>query len=147
MGNCYYKSGRWEEAEKHYLQALESPSVPPVVYRNLGLARTKLNKVDEAIVALEKYVQLEPDQHDVHHIIGDLHSKIGQYDLAIPYYERFLQACPRDPLVLYHLSECYLNMGHRGSAILGYRRVLQLDRNFEPAQKRLTELTEPVGRA
>ncbi len=147
LGNCYYKSGRWEEAEKHYLQALDSPSVPLVVYRNLGLARTKLNKVDEAIVALEKYVELEPDQHDVHHIIGDLHSKIGQYDLAIPYYERFLQANPHDPLALYHLSECYLHMGHRDSAILGYQRVLQLDGDFKPAQKRLAELAEPAGRA
>ena len=147
LGNCYYKSGRWEEAAKHYLQALESPTVPPVAYRNLGLVQARLGELNEAIVAFEKYLELEPDQHDVYHIMGDLYSRLGEYDLAIPYYERFLQACPHDPLALYHLSECYLNMGHRGSAILGYQRVLQLDRNFKPAQKRLTELAEPVGRA
>jgi tetratricopeptide (TPR) repeat protein len=147
LGNCYYKSGRWDEAIKYYLQALESPTVPPVAYRNLGLVRARLGELDEAILAFEKYLELEPNQHDVQYLVGDLHSKMSRYDLAIPYYERCLQACPHDALVLYHLSECYLHMGHRDSAILGYQRVLQMDRNFKPAQKRLSELAEPAGTA
>ena len=84
---------------------------------------------------------------EIHHIIGDLYSKLGEFDLAISYYEKYLQAIPHDPLAMYNLSECYLNMGHRDSAILGYQRVLQLDADFKPAQKRLTELAEPAGRA
>jgi len=146
LGNCYYKLGFWQEAEKRYLQALENSPVPAVIYRNMGLAQVKLSKLNEAITALEKYVELEPDQNNVNQIIGDLYSRLGEYDLAIPYYEKFLQACPQDPLALYHLSECYLNMGHRDSAILGYQRILQLDSSFKPAQKRLAELAQLVGK-
>ena len=118
-----------------------------MAYRNLGLARLRQGELEEAVTDLEKYLDLDPDQHDICHIIGDIYIKLGDHGRAISFYERFLQSNPHDTLVLFQLSECYLNMGHRDSAILGYQRVLQLDKNFEPAQKRLTELAVPAGNA
>lgn len=147
LGGCYYKLGRYEEAEQKYMEAVDRSVPPAISYRNLGLARVQLGRPKEAAVVLEKYRELAPDQHEIVHLLADLHARLGDFNAAIRYYEEFLQVQPGDPLVLFALSECYLAMGHRDSAILGYRRVLELDHRFPPAQQRLAELAERAGTA
>ena len=147
LGNCYYKMEDYAAAETYYQQAMECSSVPGVVYRNLGLTRARLDKPKEAIWALEKYLQIEPSEHDFLHVVGDLYAKMGHFDSAMSYYEKYLQQKPNDPLALYNLSECYLHMGHTDSAIIGYRRVLQIDPHFKPAHDRLSHLSQPAGKA
>ncbi|MBN1213695.1 MAG: tetratricopeptide repeat protein [candidate division Zixibacteria bacterium] len=147
LGNCYYRQELFEEAEKYYIRTLEVDGGYTIAYRNRGLTRARLSKAKEAIIDLEKYLQLNPDQHEILHIIGDLYSKLGEFNTALAYYEKFLSFRPADPLALFNLSECYLNMGHKDSAILGYRRILQIDPHFKPAQQRLNRLTEVMEKA
>jgi tetratricopeptide (TPR) repeat protein len=141
LANCYYRSERFAEAEEQYLRALAADMPPAVAYRNLGLARAQLGKVDEAIISLEHYLQLDPDAVEIAHVVADLYAKGERFGEAIGYYERVLRVQSRDTGALFGLSECYLHMGHRDSAILGYRRVLKQDEDFEPAAKRLRELS------
>jgi tetratricopeptide (TPR) repeat protein len=140
LANCYYRSERFAEAEEQYLRALAADMPPAVAYRNLGLARARMGKVDEAITSLEHYLQLNPDAVEITHVVADLYARVERFSEAIGCYERVLRANPQDAGALFGLAECYLHMGHKDSAILGYRRVLELDENFEPAAERLREL-------
>ncbi len=144
LGGCYYKLENYVEAEKYYLKAIEQEGFPAISYRNIGLARLKLGKIQETVVVLEKYIELEPDQYEITALLGDLYKNLNDFGRAIRFYERYLKTYPTETRVLFSLSECYLIMGHSDSAILGFNRVLQIDPDFKPAQQKLLELQQPV---
>ncbi|HPI31827.1 MAG TPA: tetratricopeptide repeat protein [candidate division Zixibacteria bacterium] len=144
LAGCFYKTGDLEQAEHWYGRALELAPESAAVLRNLGLTRVRQGRPAEAIAALERSAETDPTQAEVVHLIADLHARQGAYRQAISLYERCLQRNPGDRLALFSLSECYFQLGCRDAAMLGYRRVLELDRDFEPAQRRLQELLETV---
>ncbi len=144
LGNCYYKTGRWAEAQEQYLRASRTDAPPAVVYRNLGLAQCRLQNWLEALESLGRYLDLEPDETSIQQIIGDIHCKLAQFEQALPFYEASLRSNPHDVQTLFSLSECYLHMGHTDSALMGYRRAVQIDPDFEPANRRLAELGQQV---
>lgn len=139
LGNCYYKRELYPEAEKWYLVATEAKLSPSIAWRNLGLTLARLDKSRESIAALERYLEVNPNEARLYQVIGDQQIKLGDFISAISLYEKALAANPLDPLTLFSLSECYLHMGHTDSALLGYQRVLDLDPDFEPAKRRLAE--------
>ncbi len=144
LAGCFYRSGNYKEAEEMYVKAIEYEQLATIAFRNLGLTRMKLDKPKEAIIALEKYIELSGEDNDIKHLIGDLQCRTGETASAIETFEGILNNNPSDSLTLFKLSECYRVMGHTDSAIMGYRRVLQLESDFQPAHQRLAELLQPV---
>lgn len=142
LGNCYFKMKQYEKANEYYEKASESITAPINVYRNLGLTCSILKQYGKAIISFRKYLSEKPDDVEIVSIMADLCLKVGDYKTAMPFYEKTLRFNPIDYNAIFNLSECYLNMGHEDSARIGYRRVLELNSNFEPAKKRLTQLEE-----
>jgi len=147
LGNCFFRLGELEQAISKYRQATETKPVTPESLRNLGVVEARLGHIAEATEALSRYLELQPDQPEIQCVVGDLCAKAGAYEKALQYYERCLGSQPRSRQALFGLSECYLHMGHRDSALMGYRRILEVDQGFEPALKRLNELSSAVGQA
>ncbi|UCC43454.1 MAG: tetratricopeptide repeat protein [Candidatus Zixiibacteriota bacterium] len=147
LGNCHFKQSKYEQAEKYYQKALECTPSLDLAYRNLGLTRIRLDQPKGAIWALERFLDVNPTESALLHLVAELYAETGDFESAIPYYEKYLTSHPDDPQGLFGISECYLHMGHTDSAILGYRRAVQIDPSFEAAQNRLNSLTETVGRS
>lgn len=147
LGNCYFNLERFAEAEEQYQKALAVDGQLVLVYRNLGLVQIKLGKPVEAASSLQTYLKLNPEDSNVWRALGSLYVAQEDWEAALSCYERSLQICPDDPLALFGLSECYFKMGHRESALLGYRQMLALDAGFQPALKRLEEISRPVEQA
>ena len=146
LGNCYFKMEQYNRAETNYRRALDSPTPPSIVWRNLGLSQARTGDTEAAVGSLRRYLDLEPGALDIVRVLADLYFLRGRHESALDYLEKYLQNRPGDPSAMLQLSECYLLMGHRDSAILGYRRVLQLDPACQPALDRLTQLVEiPAG--
>ncbi|MGD2122620.1 MAG: tetratricopeptide repeat protein [Gemmatimonadota bacterium] len=61
MGYFLYVAGDYEEAEAHYLEALRLFPEHPLIHAFLGLARIRLEKMDQAIADLERAVELAQD--------------------------------------------------------------------------------------
>ncbi len=139
LGNCSFKMGDLDSAEKHYREAVAlDPDFAPL-WRNLGLTFARTNRPREAADLLEKYLIAHPEPALVE-ILADLRLAAGSPDRAIPFYEQHLRAHPGDVAALHRLSECYLAMGHRDAALAGLRRVIRLDPHFAPAAARIREL-------
>ncbi len=147
LGNCYFRLQDHDRAEDCYRQALDTCVAPGVTYRNRGLNLVRLGKLNEAIIAFEKYMAIEPGQPEILRILGDLYRQAGDYGSAVSYYEQVLISIGDDTPALFNLSECYLLMGHRDSAIVGYRRILASAPDFAPARDRLSELAPVTGPA
>lgn len=147
LGNCHFKLGNLSEAENWYCKAAETTPLLPISFRNLGLTRARLERLDEAITDLTKYLELVPDDEEISSLLGDMLSQSGDYITTLSFYERQLSRFPNDLTALLRLSDCYLHMGHSDSAVIGYRRVLSIDPENRSARQRLASLSETVGRA
>jgi Tfp pilus assembly protein PilF len=148
LGNCLYRSEAFEQAEEQYRKATQLADVPSISYRNLGLVYVRLDRADEALAALAKYRELEPDDHEIICLMADLLAQAGQTQEALGEYEQYLIKNPNSVPALFGLSECYFRLGHADSAIVGYRRAAAMNPDFAPAQKRLAELgmlAQPVA--
>ncbi len=147
LGNCAFRQEDLEGAVQYYQEALRQSPPLDTVYRNLGVTQAKLNRPQEALWALEKFVDVNPNEREFLPVIAGLYASVQDFGSAVSAFERFLQSNPNDPAALLGLSECYLNMGHGDAAILGYRRVLQIEPGNSAAQERIRQLVEPVGQA
>lgn len=140
LANCHFKMNEFEKALEYYETASELPDAPPILYRNLGVTCSRLKQYGSAIVAFRKYIDIYPDDVEIYSIMAELYCKTSDFAAALPLYEKSLQVNSTDYTAVFNLSECYLNLGHEESAKLGYYRVLELKPDFEPAQKRITQL-------
>jgi tetratricopeptide (TPR) repeat protein len=141
-GGCRFRLGQFGKAEHWFEQSqLIAPS-EPLSLHNLGLARLRLEKFDQAIDAFSEFHEKVPSATDVHLILGDLYCRTNDLPRAVQSFELFLSSCPTNPLALFSLAECYFKMGHHSSALLGYRRVLTLDPSASRAQTRIAEIEQ-----
>lgn len=144
LGNCYYKLNDLVIAEQFYVRAVALTPPSPLAYRNLGLVQSRLGKPNQAISALESYLEVNPDECAIRLLVADLCRQIEEFGQSIPHYERILTAQPENQAALLGLSESYRLMGHEDTALLGFRRLLQLDPECQPAQERVRELASHV---
>jgi tetratricopeptide (TPR) repeat protein len=140
LANCHFKMKEYEKALEYYETALELPDAPVILFRNMGMTCSILKQFGSAIIAFRKYIAQHPEDSEIYSIMADLYSRTGDFAAALPLYEKSLRVNPGDYEAVFNLSECYLNLGHEESAKVGYYRVLELKPDFEPAQKRITQL-------
>ncbi len=65
LGNLYYDAGELPLARLHYEAAAQIESGFSLVYFNLALVYHKLNDLQGALAALDKYKQLAPDDEEI----------------------------------------------------------------------------------
>ncbi len=65
LGNLYYDAGELPLARLHYEAAAQIESGFSLVYFNLALVYHKLNDLQGAMAALDKYKQLAPDDEEI----------------------------------------------------------------------------------
>jgi tetratricopeptide (TPR) repeat protein len=65
LGNLYYDAGELALARLHYEAAAQIEAGFSLVYFNLALVYHKLGNLSDALAALEKYKQLEPDDTEI----------------------------------------------------------------------------------
>ena len=63
-GNELSRAGKFAEAAEAYLQSTQLNNESPVAYYNLGISFKKIQQFDQALIAFEKTVALEPTHLD-----------------------------------------------------------------------------------
>jgi tetratricopeptide (TPR) repeat protein len=144
LGNCHFKLGDYAAAELLYREVIDAGKAQPHVYRNLGIALARQEKIDDAIFTLEGYVGLNPDDVESFGFLGDLHYGREDYARAIDEYERVLERQPNRPDTLTRLGDCYLQRGAVSAALLGYERALNVDPDYRPAWARVHDVREYI---
>ncbi|MCK5137523.1 MAG: tetratricopeptide repeat protein [Bacteroidales bacterium] len=81
-----------------YKNALEVTDNQAPIYNMMGYAYLDLEQFDEARIAFDKYIELEPDLPNPYDSKGDYHMKVDEYGKA---YESFLKAYEIDSLWSY----------------------------------------------
>lgn len=92
------------EAEQGFTALAQSHPQLPGPYANLGLIYRRAQRLDESVAALERAVELNPQQSQLQQQLGISYRMAGQFEKARLAYERAITLEPK-------AAEPYLNLG------------------------------------
>lgn len=141
LADAAFKSGRSDEAARHYAAALAvEPENPPA---SLGLARIELQRGDDAAAAdrLQRLLGRHPDSASAAAVLSQVLERQGAAERALAlrqWSERAHDPVPPDPWLRPLLLDCY-DVQRLGLAFEQYRLADQMDEAL-PLLDRLAEL-------
>ena len=127
----FCSAGLWSEAESLWQVAIDNDAVTPMTYYYLGWCMKQAGDADaakkawdkgaamspdfvfpnrlEAILALRAALEVNQDDANVNHYLGNLFYDKRQYDLAQNYWERAAELNPKFPTTWRNLALVYYN--------------------------------------
>ncbi len=131
-GICQERLGNFDAAEADMRQALALEPNQPQVLNYLGYSLVdRGEKLDEALVMIERAVAGQPDSGYIIDSLAWAYYRLGRYTDALTPMEQASVLEPVDPVVTDHLGDIYWAVGRTREAEFQWRRAL----SFEPIEK------------
>lgn len=141
-GIAYERSGRWEDAERDFLFALDLEPDQPLVLNYLGYSWVeKRHNLDEALEMIRLAVELRPNDGYIVDSLGWAHFQLGQYEIAVDHLEQAVSLRPDDPVINEHLGDAYWKVGREIEARFQWERALGLG----PDEKQVPIIKEKLN--
>ena len=156
--------GKFEKAARLFSDAVrvnpedyQSPVFLSQVYFELGRNREGMESALCAAKAVEKHLELHPDDARALYLGAYSHTKVGNEDIARDWAKRALDADRNEPAVAYNVACCYTMLGDTEEALdllelavdmgFGYKQWLKNDPSLKPLQDepRLKALLERLS--
>ena len=95
-GNAAFSAGRFEEAVKHFSEAITLAPSNHVLYSNRSASYASLHKYKDALDDAQKTVELKPDWAKGYSRLGAAYVGLGKHDEAISAYSKGLEYEPNN---------------------------------------------------
>jgi tetratricopeptide (TPR) repeat protein len=118
--------GKQEEAIAT-LRQLAGINDDEMIWFRIGNIYSDLNYLYEAIEALEKSLEINPEFERAHYRLGILHFDNNHYREAIPHLEFISEFNPEDDLINKRLTTAYLRTDQLDQAIIKYQNQIERD--------------------
>jgi len=126
------RSGRWPEAEKEFLAALETLGNEPLILNYLGYSWIDRGEnLDKARDMVARAVALRPEDGFITDSLGWAEYRAGDFEAAVATLERAIALQPVDPVINEHLGDAYWQVGRYREARFQWRRALSFDPDAE----------------
>lgn len=116
----------WQNSECLWAHALVCTPDNVTAENNFGNALLDSGKINEAIVHLQKALQIMPNHAEAHYNMGNALFRKGDVSGAIVQYREALQAKPNDEKTHYNLGIALLQQGDITEAINEFQAALQI---------------------
>lgn len=120
-----YESGEQLQMEEATRAMVDACPMSALAWSVLGMALRLQGK--DALPALQKTVELAPDDAEAHLHLGNAHMDGGHPDLAMPYFMRALELAPAFAEALSRLGDVLQAQGHLKEAAECYGGALDID--------------------
>ena len=120
-----YESGEQVQMEEATRAMVDACPMSALAWSVLGMALRLQGK--DALPALQKTVELAPDDAEAHLHLGNAHMDGGHPDLAMPYFMRALELAPAFAEALSRLGDVLQAQGHLKEAAECYGGALEID--------------------
>ena len=120
-----YESGEQVQMEEATRAMVDAYPMSALAWSVLGMALRLQGK--DALLALQKTVELAPDDAEAHLHLGNAHMDGGHPDLAMPYFMRALELAPAFAEALSRLGDALQAQGHLKEAAECYGGALEID--------------------
>ena len=127
LGPYLLDLGKYEEAVRHFREALWIKPDHASAHNNLGSALEKQEKYDEAIRHYSLALKLNPNDSKIHYNLGIVFARQGRTDAAIDHYSEALWITPDFADAHINLGNIFMRQGRLGPAIDHYSRALMLN--------------------
>lgn len=115
-GILLVQTGKNKEAAAEYLEAIRLDPRMEDAYRNLGFLQWTEHQLGEAREALQRAIELLPDDSFAHYYLGRVELDAQQYEPAFHELEISRQPLPSDPGFLIQAATGYIALGRQEDA-------------------------------
>lgn len=128
LGNALWVTGRLEDAERAYRNAIALDAKFEDAWFNLGKLLLHSGRIPEAAEVLEQITRLNPADGQAWRILGDTYQQFGQLIEAREAYERASASSPRDPDIAALVADCL----ERENRVDDARRMVEIALAVQP---------------
>jgi tetratricopeptide (TPR) repeat protein len=115
-------------------------------YTGLGNVYRDLGRIDDAIAAYQRAIELDPMSAYPYNGLGNIYIDLGYPDSAIAVYSRAMELAPTLTGLLNNLGTVYGALGRTDDAIAAFRRALELDPTLAGLHNNLGNMYADLGR-
>lgn len=131
-GMCLERLGRWDEAEKDLIEALDLNPGSALVMNYLGYSWIDQGiHLIEGRKLIEQAVAKRPRDGFIVDSLGWVQYKLGEYDEAAETLEKAVGLEPSDPTIADHYGDALWRAGHKIEARFQWRHALELNPSDE----------------
>jgi predicted TPR repeat methyltransferase len=124
QGLAHYQAGRYAAADRDFAASLALLPGRPSTLTNLGAARLKLGRADEAAAVLQDALAQEPDNAEALGHLAAAQAELGQPQAALRTVERALALQPRAGAAWTLRGTLLRELGRPAEAAAAYREAL-----------------------
>ena len=128
-GMAYEAVLNYEEALKHYQQAIEVDENYYLAYNALGNCLIRISRYNEAIECFYKAIKIEPTYYDVYYSLGYTFNILSRFDEAIEVLNEAIKLNPTSDDCYYELGSSYHNKKEYDIALEKYDKAIELNQN------------------
>jgi predicted O-linked N-acetylglucosamine transferase (SPINDLY family) len=145
LGVVHYQRGEHEQAIEAIIRAIQRR--PAAAYfSNLGNVCCALQRIDEALAAYHRALELQPDLADAHRNLASALRDAGRLDEALASYRRAAELEPDNAETQNSLGVTWMKRGEAEPAAACYRRAIGLRPRFFEAHSNLGNALKHLGR-
>ncbi len=146
LGVCSYRRGDPAAAARHLAAARRADPNSPFVHNSLGLALKRLQRLDEALAAFDRAIELAPATAAFFNNRGLVHVERRRPKAALADFERAVTLQPDFAGAYNNLGKTLTGLGHVDAAHAALRRAIELSPDFAEAHANLAALYRELGR-
>jgi len=145
LGNVYFGRGEYDEAIRHYKEALRIKPDYVKPLNDLGLALFQQGQWAEAEAYFREAVRVMPDFPGTYNNLGLLYTRKGKFKEARDFFEEAIKISPSYAEAYNHLGIVLMNMGKTDEAVKSYEKALAIKPYYAEARNNLGNVLAQRG--
>lgn len=147
LAGTYIMTNNYDSAIKVFDELENSLGVNEEISMQKQMLYMEMGKVDEAILEVQKMIELNPEEYRYLGILAELYDKKGDREKAMETYEKLAEIDPENGMLHLSLSEFYRNAGENAQAFESLQRAfgssdLEIDSKINVLLNYYTETEE-----
>jgi Flp pilus assembly protein TadD len=142
----YYQAGRYADAEKLSLSITQEFPEHQFAWKVLGAALKQMGKINESLVAIQKSVELDPQDAKAHYNLGVMFKELGRLDEAEVSYRKAIALKPELTEAHNNLGNILKELGKLDEAEVSYRKAIALKPELTEAHNNLGNILKELGK-
>lgn len=141
LGYALFRAGQYEEAEDHYLLAINlnpDPEWTATVCRAAALIYSDVKKNNEKAIRMYKQsLSLQPNCAETYTALGDLYFDEADYDSALSNYAQSIEINKNDAYVFNKFATALWQKDLTEEAIIAYKNAIDINSDYAAAYNNL----------
>jgi protein O-mannosyl-transferase len=147
LGRVYMEKGEQEKAWECFKNSCTKADFDlDHGFATYGQMSLNLQKYDDAIMAYEKVLRLNPDYPGAAFNLGNAYFMVKQYEKAISLYEKTITNNPQAHQAFFNIGETYFTMGNYTQALSWFEKIAKVKKQLPQLYLRSAQCLEKLGK-